>query len=283
MNEEYEPKAFWDGRFRMHGHTGDADSLLYAYDQPQRLRAIKKSLFRSNILISTDTRILDIGCGTGDLIDLFVKFANPEITGIDISDVTLSFTRERFGANPKVGLFSMGVEEMDFLSDSFDLAIGINVLQHIIGEEAFLKAVKNMVRVVRARGYLLVMDFSPAKVKVRRPAPYVIIRSRQEYLKAFEGNGCRFILEFGLPRIGVRIYRRINNVIAQLRWSRNSQKMTTETFLPKYGQGFSAKSRVAYIMRVILLKLLRHFDYWLAPFPSRYTDMRILVFEKVPR
>jgi len=283
MNGDYEPKTFWNGRFRMYGHTGDADSLLYVYDQPQRLRAIEKSLSRCGILINTDTRILDIGCGTGDLIDRFVKFANPEITGIDISDATLSFTRKRFATNRKVRLFFMGVEEMDFPSNSFDLAIGINVLQHIIGEEAFLKAVKNMVRVIRAGGYLFVMDFSPVKVEVRKPAPYVIIRTRQEYVEAFEGSGCKFISEFGLPRIGVRIYRKINNVITQLKRSRNSQKMNVKTPLPKNEQGFSAKSRFAYTMRVILLKLARHFDHWLAPFPSSYTDMRILIFEKVPR
>lgn len=280
MTNNYDPKSFWGDRFNRYGHTGEVDSLLYAYDQQQRLRAIDRALSRAKVNVNQDTKILDVGCGTGDLIELLLKYGEPEITGIDISEETIAYARRRFAAHKKVRLLATGAEEVGFPLGSFDLAIGINVLQHITNESAFCKAVDNIVRVVRAGGHILVMDFSPVMLDTSMPAPYVIFRSRGEYIDVFENLGCRFTSEFGLPRIGVRLYRTTNKIIAQLRRPPLFPTMAASATPSKNGQAISAKSRLASMVRALLLGLTRPFDNWLAPFPARYTDMRILIFKK---
>jgi len=281
MADDYNPQSFWGERFLKHGHTGEVDNLLYAYDQPQRLRAIDRALARAKISINSDTKILDIGCGTGDLIGALMEHGQPEINGIDISDETISYAQKRFAANTKVRLFCTRVEDMDFLSNSFDLAVGINVLQHINDEQAFSKAVDSVIRVVKVGGHILAMDFSPVRVANRKPAPYLIVRSRQEYIDAFEKSGCRFISEFGLPRLGVRLYRTTERTIGRLvrRLLNDKARVTEETTLKSEPAPPLRLPRL-YRMRVILLALTKPFDYLLVPFPARYTDMRILVFKK---
>lgn len=284
MANGYDPRSFWNERFCKYGHTGEVNALLYAYDQPQRISAIGKALARANVPINADTKILDIGCGTGDLIASLMRHGKPEITGIDISDGVIGFARRRFVTNRKVNLHTIKVEEMNFPANSFDLVIGINILQHVIGEQAFSKTIENIVRVLRGGGYIVVMDFSPIEVKNRHPAPCVIIRSRQEHINAFAAGGCKFISEFGLPRIGVRLYRMVSGVVQlamELKHSkeRDEARVGEEKAIRNDQNPFLRS--VFYLTKVVLLKLAMPFDNLLSPFPSKYTDMRILIFEKV--
>jgi len=282
--EGYDPKVFWDERCLRHGHTGEIDGLLYAYDQKQRLKAIGKALSRSRVRMNAGTKILDIGCGTGDLISLFVRCGELDITGIDLSDEVINCASSRFADSRNIRLSVMAVENMEFPVCSFDLVTGINVLQHIIDEDGFSRAIENTVRVVRSGGHILTMDFSPVKVRGREPASYLIIRSRNEYIRAFEDNGCKLIYEFGLPRIGVRLYGVISRATAKLmkllpraETSRaRENNMESEPAEPAE----SVFLRIYNLVRTMALKLAKPFDNLLAPFPSRYTDMRILIFEK---
>lgn len=258
--------------------------MLYAYDQPQRLRAIDKALTRARVLINSNTKILDIGCGMGDVIELLLKHGEPEITGVDLSDETISYTRKKFATNKKIRLLAVGVEDMDFPVNSFDLVIGVNILQHVTDMPGFAKAIQNMMRVTEAGGHILVMDFSPIKVENRKPGPYVIIRSRQEYIAAFEQGGCRFMSEFGLPRLGVRLYRTTERILARLAKEMSNSKpgVIKETMLVRESAQ-PLKLRIWHLIGVVLLTLARPFDHLLVPFPVAYTDMRILIFEKASR
>lgn len=279
MNDSYDPRSFWDERFIKYGHTGEADQVLYAHDQPQRLRAIARALSRASISITPTTRILDFGCGTGDFIQAFIRQGASEIVGIDLSEETINYARSRFTSNPQLRFFTVGVEDMDFPSDSFDLAVGINVLQHVTDERAFSQAVKNVARVVRAGGHVLVMDFSPLSVRERHPDPCIVIRARQEYIDTFQGYGCRFVGEYGLPRIGVRLYRTVVRIVRRL-LRPSSKDVTKETSREMSAE--SARSRLHALIRFVVLKLTWPFDYLLAPFPARCTDMSILIFIKLP-
>ncbi len=282
MANNYNPKSFWNERFCKYGHTGEVDALLYAYDQPQRISAIDKALARAKVPINDETRILDIGCGTGDLIELLIKFGQPQITAIDISDETIKYAKKRFANMETARFLTMGVEDMDFPADSFDLVIGINILQHIIDEQTFCQVIENIMRVVRVGGHILVMDFSPVRAENRRPAPYVIIRSRREYIDAFEKRGCRLICEFGLPRIGVRLYRKIRLIISGF-GDRLTGSKTAGAILetPLRSQKATLmRSHISHLIKVMLLEWTRPFDLLLVPFPSKYTDMGILIFEK---
>ncbi len=282
MSDSYTPKSFWNTRFRKFGHTGEVDSLLYAYDQPQRLHAINTALAQAKISINANTKVLDIGCGTGDVIELLAERGMAQVIGIDISSETIQYAQKRFAANKSVWFLNAAVPGLSFASTSFDLVLGINVLQHVINREAFIETIRNIMRVVKVGGYVLVMDFSPVNVVKKHPASYLAVRSRQEYVDAFQTHGCKLISELGLPRLGVRFYHTTKNTISRLRKKTTSK---TETIVKPdllEQQMHSLRYKIWGLVGIGLLTLTKPFDYLLMPFfPAKYTDMRILIFKKV--
>lgn len=290
MGEGYNPVSFWNSRFNKVGHTGELNPLLYAYDQPQRLRAISQSLVRANICVKPDMNVLDIGCGTGDVIDLLMKAGEPAITGVDISEETIRHTMKRFDGLEKVNLVVGRAEEIDFPAESFDLVIGINILQHLIEDQDFLSGIENFIRVCKPHGHILIMDFSPIVVNHKHPSPYVVYRTRQEYIDYFAERGCSLVSEYGLPRVGVRLYRGIGNVGGRVRQlvsrSRASSTSSGSTGAPSTisaGPSSSWSFGLGDFMRTLVLRVSKPLDYLLAPLPPRFTDMRILIFRVTAR
>ena len=85
-------KDFWNERCKRYGHTGYADQLRYAYDQPLRLRAVKRALSHLGIPADKYTCILDVGCGEGTFVFEFGR-KGASVTGIDISSEALKRLR----------------------------------------------------------------------------------------------------------------------------------------------------------------------------------------------
>ena len=67
------------------------------------------------------TKILDLGCGPGELIQaLENKYKDLDITGIDFSEKMLEVSKDR---NPRVKHINMNVDDLDKLDDEFNIVI----------------------------------------------------------------------------------------------------------------------------------------------------------------
>src|SRR5688572_16398617 len=71
-----------------------------------------------------DLRILDVGCGTGQITQVLAGFG--EASGVDASEYALDFCRQNGLNDLKVG----SVCEIPHKSEHFDLVTLINVLYH---------------------------------------------------------------------------------------------------------------------------------------------------------
>ena len=75
-------------------------------------------------LNSKNSEILDYGCGVGPIIEKVIKFNPKKITGIDISEVSISKARERFtNYDSKVELLVDNCESTTFNNDKFDIIL----------------------------------------------------------------------------------------------------------------------------------------------------------------
>ncbi len=92
-------------------------------------------------------RILDAGCGSGrNMIELARRGA---VTGVELSETSVCLARAR-----GVGEVIQGsVLEMPFADDSFDLAVSLDVIEHLEDDEAALRELR---RTVAPGGCLLV-------------------------------------------------------------------------------------------------------------------------------
>ncbi len=101
----------------------------------------------ASLRLPARARILDAGCGSGrNMVELA---RHGIVTGVELSQTSVDLARER-----KVGEVIAGsVLEMPFAADSFDLAVSLDVIEHL---EDDLGALREMRRMVAPGGALLV-------------------------------------------------------------------------------------------------------------------------------
>ena len=93
-------------------------------------------------------RILDIGCGTGAMLDELAPFG--DVVGADFAPEALAFCRERGDHYP---LTRADVRRLPFASDSFDVVTAMDIIEHIDDDKA---AAGEINRVLKPGGRLFV-------------------------------------------------------------------------------------------------------------------------------
>jgi SAM-dependent methyltransferase len=97
--------------------------------------------------LPVDPRILDAGCGSGRFMVELAKLG--AVTGVELSDTSVSLARERQLGDVVAG----SVLEMPFPESSFDLAVSLDVIEHLDDD---LAALRELRRTVAPGGALLV-------------------------------------------------------------------------------------------------------------------------------
>ena len=100
-------------------------------------------------------RLLDVGCGTGVLLDAVVRTAaGVSIVGIDVTPEMLRLARRRLGCS--VPLVTADVERLSFAAATFDVAVSSSSFHYWPHPAAGLKEIA---RVLRPGGALVITDW----------------------------------------------------------------------------------------------------------------------------
>jgi SAM-dependent methyltransferase len=115
------------------------------------------------ILVATgvgdDTRLLDIGCGTGLALTLAAD-RGATVTGVDVSDAMLGVARRRL---PLADLRALDLQVLPFSDASFDVVMGVNAFQFAVDPVA---AIAEAARVCAPGGRVGVGSFiSPERAE----------------------------------------------------------------------------------------------------------------------
>jgi SAM-dependent methyltransferase len=102
-------------------------------------------------------RALDVGCGTGALAARLATTGYATV-GIDPSEGMLDVLRRRAPAVRAVG--GSG-SSLPFGDDSFDVVVSVAVMHHIAAADDVRATLREMVRVARPSGRVLVWDHNP--------------------------------------------------------------------------------------------------------------------------
>jgi len=131
---------------------------IYAdiYDKTRKLPehvSFLIDIFLSKLSSSKNLRILEIGCGTGMILDLLFDKITGNYLGIDISHKMLKIARERcFVAMTDV--FQADSYFLPFREDRFDLVLAIRTI-HLL--EKWKQAINEIKRIIAPEGRLVII------------------------------------------------------------------------------------------------------------------------------
>lgn len=129
--------------------TAKSYDKLHEQEQTEKLN-LAKQLIAKHIVINEDTKILDVGCGSG-----YSSNFDCDVTGIDPSSELIDIAKQRYDHKFIVGK----AEELPFDDNSFDIVISLSALQNF---DEVSEAIFEMKRVVNN---LIVISFPNRIIK----------------------------------------------------------------------------------------------------------------------
>ncbi|MCC6990273.1 MAG: class I SAM-dependent methyltransferase [Acidobacteria bacterium] len=198
------------------------------YDTFQRLMGghAGRTDFANHIVKAlAGTRVLDVGCGTGELLAYLPQ--GVDYHGWDISAAYVTAARQRFGAR---GTFTCGLlTEADVTSvPPFEVVIASGVLHHLDDDEARHFAALAALA-VRAGGRFASID--PVHARGQHPlARYLIARDRGQHVRTAEGY----------TSLVEGAFSEVTGVVRHRRWVPYTHWMMEATYRP--GVAASRKS-----------------------------------------
>ncbi|TBR59997.1 SAM-dependent methyltransferase [Westiellopsis prolifica IICB1] len=133
----------------------------WLYDGISRLAAISiggeqrfRQLALQDLTIHSDTKVLDLCCGSGQATQFIVKLSQ-NVTGLDASPLSLQRAKQNVPQAEYVEAFA---EEIPFADNQFDL-VHTSVALHEMQPEQLRKILQEVYRVLKPGGVFTFIDF----------------------------------------------------------------------------------------------------------------------------
>lgn len=189
----YSPDIYWQWRLSKYFNLMGAGCVsLGPYYNAQlyeaRLRALERGLYSIGRSLCGST-VLEAGCGTGFYTEYCFQQGVKTYTGIDIAQISVYTLQRRYPCFK----FIQADISVDIPSDlgDFDIVLAADIMFHIILDDAFNRAIQNLLSHLKSGGLLIVSDLFP-QTKIQ-PAPHVCFHSIDEYIRLFSQN-CVYII-----------------------------------------------------------------------------------------
>ena len=105
--------------------------------------------------LNPESRVLDVGCGSGNTACMIAREYGSRVQGIDFSEVMITQAKQRIARqnlSGKVRFLAANIYNLPFSDHSFDAALAESVLTPLVGDKE--QALREIVRVLRPGGCL---------------------------------------------------------------------------------------------------------------------------------
>lgn len=154
----FETSKYWehrhctlDGSLRAVGNLGltnAANASQYALKRESIERVLEKWSPQAH-----GKRLLDAGCGVGAFVETYLA-AGFEVHGVDFSPTAVARARRRF---PAANFRIASIESLS-LNESFDVVVVVDVLLHIVDDNAWQRSLATLARHLNDEGRLVIVD-----------------------------------------------------------------------------------------------------------------------------
>ncbi len=133
----------------------------WLYDGISRLAALSvggegrfRQLALQNLTINSDTKVLDLCCGSGQTTQLLVQYSQ-NVTGLDASPLSLQRAKQNV---PQADYVEAFAENMPFADGEFEV-VHTSAALHEMQPDQLQKIIKEVYRVLRPGGVFTLVDF----------------------------------------------------------------------------------------------------------------------------
>jgi SAM-dependent methyltransferase len=184
----FDAQRYWSERLDERYSLGGVGWLGLSESFNRWMYAVRRRAFRRAVAALPDrraARVLDVGSGTGFYIGLWMKVGVREITGCDLTRVAVERLRERF---PGVRFEQLDISTPSTaLEGPFDAISAMDVLFHIVDDDRYRQALKNLAGMLAPAGILVLTENLPHGGTLR--VEHQVSRSFEEVVDALEGAG----------------------------------------------------------------------------------------------
>ncbi|MBI5393349.1 methyltransferase domain-containing protein [Candidatus Woesearchaeota archaeon] len=178
------------------------DTRLFSYWLYSMQKHAIKQILRNKKATSSSLKILDIGCGTGQLLSHLVKeLPHAELYGIDLTEAMVSLAKQKLKQHKNIMVQQTSVEKMPFKDKLFDYVLTTEAFHHFPEPE---KALLEMKRVLKDDGKIILIDinFGPGISYIfhKLEPGNKNIYSKKQFQELFKATGLQLIEQ---KRIGV--------------------------------------------------------------------------------
>ena len=138
------------------------DSISKRYDISNSIISLGfENIWRRQFLRkinSSDSRILDICCGTGtSTYQIWLKAGSAEVSGIDFSDGMIDIAKSKYRENTNLVFYPGDANNLDFADNVFDCITIVFGIRNIIERE---KALTEFYRITKHSGRIIILEFN---------------------------------------------------------------------------------------------------------------------------
>ena len=176
------------------------------------------------------------------------------------------------------------IDEIDFPDNSFDLVTIWSVLEHVTDPEKFQKGCRNIVRVTRPGGQILLSEWAPQKSSEYRTHKHIVGRAYHEYRETLEREGAFLIKERGI-HLFIHLHQAYGTIAAELASILKKRSKCVDESLDseEFMQATNPKLvRLFYLGRRALITLSKPVELYLVPLRpfSGLSDRKLMLLQK---
>ncbi|OGH18551.1 MAG: hypothetical protein A3F31_05065 [Candidatus Levybacteria bacterium RIFCSPHIGHO2_12_FULL_38_12] len=153
---------------------------------------ILKKIIRKELPIRNNTKILDIGCGTGILSQYF---SNADYIGIDIDQNLIDFAKKKYPYK----FITMSGDKITFPSNSFDAILIVGVIHHM-NNNVSTNVLLHMKRILRKNGKALIIEAIPPIDAINFPGRLLRYFDEGHHIRNFQDYNVMFKKKFTIKK-----------------------------------------------------------------------------------
>ena len=160
MSGDAELRVFWERRLGSDWTESGVGYRALGRAFNSWMYRVRRGVFAREVAslgVGPQSRVLDIGSGTGFYVDCWRAAGAGHITGCDLTGAAVERLRRRFPHVEFVRVDAADVAD-EFAAASFDAVSCMDVLFHIVDDDQYERAIRGIAQVVRPGGHFVLSE-----------------------------------------------------------------------------------------------------------------------------